>query len=103
VSCAGSNIGRLRPKARLVPDFLNDVLRARHPHWIANVLKAEGFFTMDYPDTLLFIDGHWRESASGYTREVLNPATDERLGALAHAGVADLDIALEGVMHLRRI
>ena len=48
-----------------------------------------------YPDVNLFIDGAWGPSASGQTLEVLNPATGEPLGRLAHAGIADLDRALE--------
>ena len=48
-----------------------------------------------YPDVNLFIDGAWGPSASGRTLEVLNPATGEPLGRLAHAGIADLDRALE--------
>ncbi len=48
-----------------------------------------------YPDVNLFIDGAWTPSASGKTLEVLNPATGEPLGRLAHAGIADLDRALE--------
>jgi succinate-semialdehyde dehydrogenase/glutarate-semialdehyde dehydrogenase len=47
-----------------------------------------------YPDVTLFIDGAWGQSASGSTLTVLNPATGEALGKLAHAGIADLDRAL---------
>ena len=47
-----------------------------------------------YPDVLLFIDGAWTPSASGKTLEVLNPATGDVLGKLAHAGTEDLDRAL---------
>ncbi len=47
-----------------------------------------------YPDVHLFIDGAWTPSASGKTLEVLNPATGEPLGKLAHAGIPDLDRAL---------
>ena len=48
-----------------------------------------------YPNVLLHIDGVWCESASRKTLEVLNPATGEVNGLLSHAGVADLDRALE--------
>jgi succinate-semialdehyde dehydrogenase/glutarate-semialdehyde dehydrogenase len=48
-----------------------------------------------YPEVHLFIDGVWGPSASGKTLEVMNPATGEALGKLAHAGTADLDRALE--------
>lgn len=47
-----------------------------------------------YPDVELFIDGAWTPAASGRTLEVLNPATGEILGRLAHAGQSDLDRAL---------
>lgn len=47
-----------------------------------------------YPDVQLFIDGQWRPAADGRTIAVLNPATDETLGSVAHADLADLDQAL---------
>ena len=50
-----------------------------------------------YPAVSLFIDGAWTPGAAGKTLEVLNPATGEALGTLAHAGIADLDRALEAV------
>jgi succinate-semialdehyde dehydrogenase/glutarate-semialdehyde dehydrogenase len=48
-----------------------------------------------YPDTLLFIGGAWRAAASGKTFAVENPATAEPIGTCAHAGIADLDAALD--------
>ena len=50
---------------------------------------------MTYPDVLLHIDGTWTAAQSGKTLEVLNPATGEINGRLAHAGIPDLDRALE--------
>src|SRR5271165_6291931 len=47
-----------------------------------------------YPDVLLFIDGAWKKAASGKTISVLNPATAEPIGTVAHAEKADLDAAL---------
>jgi succinate-semialdehyde dehydrogenase/glutarate-semialdehyde dehydrogenase len=47
-----------------------------------------------YPDTSLFIDGAWSNSASGKTIPVLNPATGDPVGKVAHADRADLDRAL---------
>ncbi|HEY0290194.1 MAG TPA: NAD-dependent succinate-semialdehyde dehydrogenase [Pseudomonas sp.] len=47
-----------------------------------------------YPDVQLFIDGQWRASDDGRTIPVLNPATGETLGSVAHADVTDLDQAL---------
>ena len=48
-----------------------------------------------YPNTQLFIDGAWMAAASGRTLPVVNPATGEQIGAVAHAERADLDRALE--------
>ncbi|MEW6642064.1 MAG: NAD-dependent succinate-semialdehyde dehydrogenase [Pseudomonadota bacterium] len=43
-----------------------------------------------YPDIELFIDGRWCASRSGKTLPVINPATEERIGAVACAGEEDL-------------
>jgi succinate-semialdehyde dehydrogenase/glutarate-semialdehyde dehydrogenase len=50
---------------------------------------------MTYPDTRLFIDGQWHEAADGRTMPVLNPATGQQIGRVAHAGRRDLDLALQ--------
>ena len=47
-----------------------------------------------YPNVNLFIDGAWKPAASGKTLAVLNPATAEPIGTVAHAEKADLDAAL---------
>ena len=47
-----------------------------------------------YSDTHLLIDGAWGPAQSGKTLPVLNPATGEQIGTVAHAGQADLDLAL---------
>lgn len=52
---------------------------------------------MQYPNTQLFIDGKWRDSADGRTLDVTDPATDEVIGTVAHASKADLDAALAAV------
>ena len=44
--------------------------------------------------TLLYIDGAWREGASGRTIEVLNPATGLRIGTVARAEMQDLEAAV---------
>ena len=49
---------------------------------------------MNYPNVQLFIDGKWRPAASGRTIPVLNPATEENVGTVAHADKSDLDEAL---------
>jgi len=48
-----------------------------------------------YPKVQLLIDGKWGEAASGKTLPVVNPATGETIGTVAHAEQADLDRALE--------
>ena len=47
-----------------------------------------------YTDTRLLINGEWCDAASGKTIDVVNPATGQRIGKVAHAGIADLDRAL---------
>ena len=60
-----------------------------------------------YPNVSLLIDGAWTPAASGRTLTVLNPATGEPLGTIAHAEKADLDRALEaaekGFQQWRRV
>ncbi len=46
-----------------------------------------------YSDTQLYIDGQWRDGSEKRI-PVLNPATGETIGTLAHAGRKDLDDAL---------
>jgi len=48
-----------------------------------------------YSDVLLFIDGQWTKAASGRSIPVVNPATGEPIGTVAHADKSDLDRALE--------
>ena len=50
---------------------------------------------MTYPDTQLFINGVWQDAADGRSLNVVNPATGQTIGRVAHAGRADLDRALE--------
>jgi succinate-semialdehyde dehydrogenase/glutarate-semialdehyde dehydrogenase len=47
-----------------------------------------------YSDVSLFIDGAWTKAAGGRTIDVVNPATGDRIGSVAHAERADLDRAL---------
>lgn len=42
----------------------------------------------------LFIDGGWRAAKGGATVDVIDPATEERVGAIPHACSADLDEAV---------
>jgi len=50
--------------------------------------------TNDYPDTRLLIAGEWCDAASGKTLAVVNPASGDLIGRVAHAGIPDLDRAL---------
>ena len=49
---------------------------------------------MTYPNTQLFINGHWQDAAEGKTLPVVNPATGKEIGRVAHATRTDLDAAL---------
>ncbi|WP_128253710.1 NAD-dependent succinate-semialdehyde dehydrogenase [Falsirhodobacter deserti] len=53
---------------------------------------------MSYPDTQLFIDGTWRAAREGGTIPVIDPATEEQIGTVAHAKPADLDDALNATL-----
>jgi succinate-semialdehyde dehydrogenase/glutarate-semialdehyde dehydrogenase len=48
-----------------------------------------------YPDVQLLIDGVWRGASNGATLSVVNPASGEVNGTVAHATRDDLDQALE--------
>ena len=47
-----------------------------------------------YPNVQLLIDGQWKPARSGKTINVVNPATEEVIGTVAHAEKPDLDDAL---------
>jgi succinate-semialdehyde dehydrogenase/glutarate-semialdehyde dehydrogenase len=49
---------------------------------------------MNYSDVSLMIDGAWTGGAKGRTIPIVNPATEEVIGQVAHAEIADLDRAL---------
>ena len=50
--------------------------------------------TMTYPDTRLLIANEWIDATGGKTIPVVNPATGQVIGTVAHASIADLDRAL---------
>jgi len=50
---------------------------------------------MGYTDTQLFINGKWQPPAAGKTLPVVNPATGNEIGRVAHAGRPDLERAVE--------
>jgi succinate-semialdehyde dehydrogenase/glutarate-semialdehyde dehydrogenase len=48
-----------------------------------------------YPNISLFVDGAWEPALAGRTLPVVNPASGEVIGSVAHAERADLDRALQ--------
>ncbi|MDF2997408.1 MAG: Aldehyde dehydrogenase [Xanthobacteraceae bacterium] len=48
-----------------------------------------------FPDVQLYIDGTWRTGSAHAGDPILNPATEEKIGTVAHAGREDLDAALK--------
>ncbi len=48
-----------------------------------------------YPDVKLHINGEWLDAIGGETIPVVDPATEEVIGKIAHARKADLDLALD--------
>ena len=48
-----------------------------------------------YPDVQLYVAGQWRDARAGRSLPVINPATEEVIGQVAHASTEDLDEALE--------
>src|SRR5919198_1119484 len=55
-----------------------------------------------YSDTQLYIDGSWGKAEAGRTLPVLNPASGDEIGKVAHADTGDLERAprAEGVYQL---
>ncbi|HEX8788510.1 MAG TPA: NAD-dependent succinate-semialdehyde dehydrogenase, partial [Telluria sp.] len=47
--------------------------------------------TSSYPDTRLLIANEWVEASGARTIPVVNPATGQAIGTVAHASIADLD------------
>ena len=47
-----------------------------------------------YQDFQLYIDGAWAPAASGATKQVFDPATEDEIGKISDATEADLDRAL---------
>lgn len=50
--------------------------------------------TSSYPDIRLLIANEWVDATGGKTIPVVNPATGQPIGTVAHASIADLDRAL---------
>ena len=49
----------------------------------------------EYNDVKLHINGTWRDAIAGETLDIINPATENIIGSVAHARSSDLDEALE--------
>src|SRR5690606_10810963 len=66
------------------------------PHSIPGfpTMTSSAMTTSAYPDTRLLIDNQWVDAADGRTLDVVNPATGQVIGRVAHAGIPDLDRAL---------
>ena len=47
--------------------------------------------------TSLFINGIWTDSVGGTTLSVLDPATGDIIGTASHAGLPDLEKAVDAV------
>ena len=58
-------------------------------------MTTSAMTTPAYPDTKLLIDNQWVDAADGRTLDVLNPASGQVIGRVAHAGIPDLDRALD--------
>jgi succinate-semialdehyde dehydrogenase/glutarate-semialdehyde dehydrogenase len=52
-----------------------------------------------YEDLALYINGHFLKGGGRKEQDVVNPATDEVIGKLPHAGQADLDLALSSAQN----
>lgn len=48
-----------------------------------------------YSSAAMYIDGRWTQGESGEREDIVNPATEEVIGTVPHASLADLDRALE--------
>ena len=48
-----------------------------------------------YISTKLFINGSWVNSIKNETIDINNPATGDLIGTVSHAGIEDLDLALD--------
>ena len=49
---------------------------------------------MAYTNTQLFIDGQWLDAGDRRSLPVVNPATGQEIGRVAHAGIGELDAAV---------
>lgn len=52
----------------------------------------------EYSDVKLFINGHWRDGADGKTLPIIDPATEQEIGRVAHATRPDFEAAIEAAV-----
>ncbi len=69
--------------------------RGQGPRPLAPPSRSSKAGPMTYPDTQLLIDGSWRAALDGRSLPVLDPATGAEIGRVAHAGIADLEAAVQ--------
>jgi succinate-semialdehyde dehydrogenase / glutarate-semialdehyde dehydrogenase len=61
---------------------------------VSPILANQDVYKDVYKDVQLFIDGIWCDGSSKRTLDIIDPGSDEIIGQLAHADIADLDRAL---------
>src|SRR5207247_2062561 len=66
--------------------------QARRPGGADSLRRTGGNM---YPDISLYIDGGWTKASGGKTIPVLNPATGDAIGSVAHAEKSDLERAAQ--------
>ena len=69
--------------------FLIQVHQSNFDIWRCSIMEDK------YISTKLFINGSWVNSIKNETIDINNPATVDLIGTVAHAGIEDLDLALD--------
>ena len=69
--------------------FLIQVHQRNFDIWRCSIMEDK------YISTKLFINGSWVNSIKNETIDIYNPATEDLIGTVSHAGIEDLDLALD--------
>ena len=69
--------------------FLIQVHQRNFDIWRCSIMEDK------YISTKLFINGSWVNSIKNETIDINNPATGDLIGTVSHAGIEDLDLALD--------
>ena len=69
--------------------FLIQVHQRNFDNWRCSIMEDK------YISTKLFINGSWVNSIKNETIDINNPATGDLIGTVSHAGIEDLDLALD--------